>query len=345
MHTLQQCLTDLSKACRHGSKLPLVVSYSEKMLNEQLHDAVKANLPVFDRVYMDKCEKAYSQGFEAAIAGKLDLSRKAFELAETILASKPLFYESRLLCKAFLLASEAYLDYSLKEFNSARDRLMEAIQCDEILETQFSYRILHIHRVHLVENLMRLEFHAGRKSEAFALAHSLLLYLGGIAPALSISGAWGQELLSKVAPEVVCMKFAGITTDVAQFLAPLSTAEAREFFSVSALCFESCNHKYCPPAALEWFVIKRTFCDEQYLNFLSQASECLARGPQATPGLWSAIALDAISACDALFPEAEATKREILADAMNWGFIPRKLKALFASKAANLQMNHSSANA
>ena len=342
MKTLQENLYNLSEACRLGAKIPVTISLDEKMLNEQLHGAVKANLPIFDRAYMDKCEKAYAQGFEASIVGKFELSRKAFAAAESVLESKPLFYESRLLIKVFLRAAQAYLDYSLKDFDLAKARLLEAIQCDEILETQFGYGILHIHRVHLVENIMRLEFQAGHKHEAFKLGHGLLFYLAGIAPALPIPGGWGQELLSKVTPEVVRSKFIGITTDVAQFLAPMNPDAAREFVC-AASTFDTASKQYCPSEAIEWFAIKEAFSSERYLDFLSLASAFLAMGPRAAPGLWSAVALDAVGVCE-VFPEAEAIRKEILAGAMDWGFMPRKLKALFVSKAADLQVKHGSAS-
>jgi hypothetical protein len=338
MKTIQQSLYEVSEACRKGAEIPAIAEQEDKILNDEIRCAIKANLPVFDLTYIGKCEKAYTQGFEAAVLGKSDAASRAFDIAETILKSNPLFYESRLLCTSFLRAAAAYLDYSLKDFDSARTKLLEAIECDDVLETQFGYSTLHIHRVHLVENIMRLEFQAGRPLEALSLARSLLLYLAGTTPELPAPGNWGQARLSRISPEIVSSKFAGITAGVAHFLAHLDAPTARRFFYFVNPNCDSGKQEYCHPQAMEWFAIKNAFCDAQHLDFLSRASEFLVKGPQAVAGLWSAVALDVVEACDTLLPEAKTAQREIVADAMRWTFIPRRLKPLFVRRAEDLHL-------
>src|ERR1700761_4418361 len=116
MHTVQESIQHASEALLSGARLPLTVTDDDKIVNLQLSESVKANLPVFDRVYMDRCEKGYSEGFDAAVVVKLQFAKEAFAMAEAILESKPLFYESRLLSKSFLRAAQAYLDYAEKNF-------------------------------------------------------------------------------------------------------------------------------------------------------------------------------------------------------------------------------------
>jgi tetratricopeptide (TPR) repeat protein len=339
MKTLQQSLHEASEACRKGARVPPIRTQDEKVLNDELRGAIKANLPVFDRVWIDKCEKAYSRGFEAALAGKSDIARKAFEIAESVLQTNPLFYESRLLSTSFLQAAAAYLDYSLKDFDAARAKLLEAIQCDDVLEAQFGYSTLHIHRVHLLENIMRLEFQADHPREALSLARSLLLYLAGAAPEVSAPGNWGQDRLARVPAEAVSSKFAGIAADVAQFLAPLDVSAAREFFCLVFPSFHSGKQEYCHPQAMQWFAIKKAFYSAQHPDFLSKASEFLVKGPQASPGLWSAVVLDVIALCDTLLPQAEVVRRQIVSDAMSWEFMPRRIKALFVRRAEDMKLH------
>ncbi|HEY5027006.1 MAG TPA: hypothetical protein VIK39_01235 [Candidatus Angelobacter sp.] len=337
MNTVQESIHRVSEALLNGAKLPLTVTNDDKTVNIQLRESVKANLPVFDRVYMDRCEKGYSEGFDAALGGKLQFAKEAFAMADAILESKPLFYESRLLSKAFLRAAQAYLDYAVKDFIQARNRLQEAMQCDEILETKFGYTILHIHRVHLVENIMRSEFQAGRKCEAFALAQALLLYLAGINQELPIPGKWGQELLGKIAPKILHSKLVGITADMAQYLAFMDPIVAREFFLLVAAPLNSGNPEFLQADVLEWFVLKEMYLNGAPADFLSRASEFLAQGPRAVPALWAAVTLDVVVACEAL-PDSEMARKQILAGAVNWGFIPRKLRPQFLEKASELNL-------
>lgn len=331
-------LAALAEACRQGALLPLNFSQDEKALNRQLHAQVKEQLPVFDLRYMDLCEKAYSEGFDAAIVGKLDISEKAFAAAENILATKPLYHECRLLTKAFLRAAQSFLDYTQKKFDQARLKLEEAIQCDEILESQYGYKLLHIHRVHLVENIMRNEMRAQRPNEAFCLAASLLRYLAGVGETLPIAGQWGQNFLAEVTGDTVRAKFAGIAGDVAQYLAGKSGLAARQAYAQAVPELPQGECRYAMPEVMDWFKLKGQFCEGQSPEFLASATAFLKQGPRSVPVLWCATAFDAVMLCEELGSEADQTAREILTEAMKWPFISRSLKPMFFNKAEKAQL-------
>ena len=202
---------------------------------------------------------------------------------------------------------------------------------------KFGYTILHIHRVHLVENIMRSEFQAGRQREAFIMAQALLLYLAGVSQELPIQGKWGQEFLNKIDPRIVQSKLVGVTADVAQYLALMQPIAAREFFALVAAPLNAGNPAFVQADVLEWFVLKKMFLDGNQADFFSRASEFLNQGPRAIPALWAAVALDVVVACEAL-PDSEAARKQILAGAVNWRFIPRKLKPQFVEKAGKLNL-------
>src|SRR6185437_249757 len=86
--------------------------------------------------------------------------------------------EVKLLCKTFTCAASAYVHYRSRSFTEANNLLLTAIACDDELE-RLGYEMLHAHRLHLVENILKIEIRAKNIKRAFEISGGLLSYLGG----------------------------------------------------------------------------------------------------------------------------------------------------------------------
>lgn len=283
---------------------------------------------------MRGCRAASQRGLLAARRGQIAMADQSFGEARAILRSRKLSLESDLICRSFQAAAEAYLDYRRRAVDQARNRVHEALAIDVVLEGEYGYDILHLHRIQLVHNLMRIDAGCMHFEDAIDLGCRLLNYLEGGPEILPGPGPWGSTHIRSLPPEIVTAMFGQVTGEVALVLAGKGRDDARDLFAVVAphAQLEATSNCHHYPQAHAWFQVKQAFVGDDVARFLNRSSQFFADGRGDTPLLWYATAVDLAGLCDDLdLPEADMVKLQVARDAVTWEYLPPKLRSLLVA--------------
>jgi hypothetical protein len=305
--------------------------YFENLLSFQLESLIKKRLPLTDQLIFNWSTNIRSQGLAAARRGQFVTAEQLFAKARTPLELGKLSHEGSLLQKSFQEPAEAYLDYRRGHFDKARNRIFEALVSDAVLEDEFGYNLLFIHRLHLVKNLVRTEANSKCFNRAIELASQLLSYLKGSLDILPILGISDRERLMCQSSELVAAMFTQVTNEVALILIGKKRQFANELFAIIStqmkLQTNDNSHYYSQSEA--WFIVKQAFVSNNVEAFLERASQFLADRCGDTPLLWYATVIDLISLCDDLdFPGSNLFKLEVAQEAVNCPYLPKKFLPL-----------------
>ncbi len=303
---------------------------SGDLFSYNLQTKLESSLPLTDRLLMRCGAKARSEGLLAARRGHLVIAERYFAEARATLESNRLSFEGKLLYKSFLEQSQAYLDYCRGDFDRVHTRTLEALAIDILLEEEYGYDILLLHRIQLLHNLVRTDARCMRRDSALQLASQLLGYLAGRLEVLPILAAWGFDRLARQPKELVGVMFAQITGEVALILAGENRQFVGKLFAVvTRYLDDSTDDNSLPhPQANAWLLMKQAFVKNDISTFLEHSSKFLAQGRADTPLLWYATVIDLVDMCDTNVPESELVKQEVFKDATTWKYLPQKLLAL-----------------
>ncbi|MEH1840693.1 MAG: hypothetical protein V7L20_18530 [Nostoc sp.] len=318
--------------CQRGYAKPIktTTDSANKLVEEQLLRLITTRLPLTDQKLMGKFGNARFQGLNAVRQGNLMTAECAFAEARVPLQLNKLSLEGSLLYESLLEQSESYLDYRRGDFDKARNRIFKAIANDVVLESQYGYDILFLHRIHLAHNLVRIDAQRTCFENALELACQILSYLEGVSEVLPISGIWGYERVARQSPELVAIMFAEVTSEIAIILAGQNRQLARHLFAVTFahLHLQTNHNRHCHLQACVWLLIKQAFVNNDFATFLERASDFLAFGRADTPLLWYATVIDLITLWDELaLPDSELIRLEV-ANMATWEKLPQKFSSL-----------------
>ena len=318
---------------RLGSRKPIQIKLgsSGDLFSEKLQSLIENRLPLKDQLLMRRANNARNEALIAARRGQLAMAERFFAEARAPLESHSLSREGALLHKSFLEQAEAYLDYRRGHFEQVIIRTFEALAIDVVLEEEYGYEILHLHRIQLLHNLVRTHVRCMCLNKAVELACQLLSYLEGTLEVLPISSSWGFERIARLPSELVGAMFVQITSEIALLLAGMSRQVARDLFAFAAdkLQLQALCNSHPKEQANVWFLVKQAFLNDDYTMFLERAANFLVLGHADTPLLWYATVLDLFTLCDSLgLPESDLIQREIAEDAITWQYMPQKFFSL-----------------
>lgn len=278
-----------------------------RLLNRQMEKRLPSNVATATRL----CFAMSERGLAATRKGDVSTAEQAFQVAHVLLQSEKIPQESSLLGKSFYEAAMAYLDYSQGNFTQAQTRVQKALTYDSFLEQEFEYAILHIHRIQLAHNLMRIMIRQQHFEEGLALGYQLLHYMEGKVNGLPIPVVeWNSSLLRDMSPQLLDRMFALVTVEIALALTKSTLPSVTDVSSdrgwhMTAPCYR------CPPAHT-WLKAKEALIHHDERTFLRQATQFLADGPGEYPRLWYAFLADVVTFCNQL----EAIKAKDLKDAI-----------------------------
>ncbi len=321
------------KGYRLGCTKPIQLALRKygDLFTHTLYMLMKSRLPQKDQIIMQQAAKARENAVIAARCGSLVTAEHLFVEARAPLESNSLSPESRLLHRSFLEQAEAYLDYRNSDFERVYTRTSVALAIDAVLEKEYGYEILHIHRIQLLHNLVRTEARRMCCDRAIELAAQLLAYLEGVLEVLPFPGFWGSEYVVRQPKEVVAATFAQITSEIAVILAGKNPQLASSLLAVVRHHIQLQPHAshYGHPRAYTWFLLKEAFVGNDIATFLERASHFLAEGRADTPLLWYATVVDLVALCnDFDEPCKRIVEREVALDAATWKFLPHKFFTL-----------------
>jgi tetratricopeptide (TPR) repeat protein len=347
---------------RQGCVKPIEITSEiyNNLAEQKLQTLIVTRLPLTDQRLIARFGSARYRGLIAARQGNLMAAERAFTEARVPLKLGKLSPAGSLLYKSLLEQSESYLDYRRGDFEQARNRTLEAIENDVVLEEEYRYEILFLHRIHLVHNLVRIDARCMCFKRAIELACQILSYLEGTSEVLPIPGYWGYERMASQSPELVAAMFAAVTSEVALILAGQNRQLVGDLFAVisahmqlqangisipnrdsyssapttvdrvphsvtQGMFYPQKNRCNCHPRAHAWLLIKQAFVNKDFATFLERASDFLALGRADTPLLWYATVIDLVALCDELpIPDSDLVRQEVASEATTWENLPQK---------------------
>jgi len=339
-----ELLQAAAEAFQIGLQKPPRNSFEEGRIacRKLLNGVVMQRLTENQRILSARCKQYYTKAREAARRGDIGGSCQLFGMAKSIAGSQDLCREAQLLCAADIAAAEAYLEYCCEYYEQAVARLHDALVLDESLESEFGYCVLHAHRLHLVNNLIKTQARFSSPPAAMQLASSALAYLLGRTETMAVPGTWGQDKLSLLPKEVIAMMFAQAIGEIATLLAGIERTEAAELLDLATGQIDtSSDESVGEKQASEWLRIKRLFCSGDVNSFLTRASWFLAEGPGDTASLWQTIALDLSCEC-AADPASRPFAEMILQSAASWKMASQTVQKTISHLARSTSLRASS---
>jgi hypothetical protein len=322
---------------RQGYTKPTEITseISGDSFNHNLQTLIESRFPLTDQLLMHRARNARYQALSATRRGQFITAERLFTEAHATIQLNKLSTEGMLLYKSFLIQAETYLDYCRGDFVRVYTRTFEALEIDVILEEEYGYKILLLHRIQLLHNLVRTDAQRMYFEQAVDLASHLLSYLKGTVEVLPIQSLWGSKRVACLPSELVAAMFAQITGEIALILAGKNSEVALDLFAIAArnLKLQASDDCICHLQAYAWLLLKQAFVDNNITSFLEQSSNFLAKGRTDIPLLWYATVIDLIALCDKLnIPNSKLLRQEIARDTVTWQYLPKKFSLLLCSR-------------
>jgi len=317
-------LTEIRESFRRGRVLAPVASKSAGVLTaSRLVGALQTRLAPFELDRMSECEKSYTAAINAARLNDTATAERLLQAAWTAFDSPSLSSEGKLLCKTFTCAASAYVHYRRDSFGEANNLLLAAIECDDELERR-GYEMLHAHRLHLIENIIKTEIRAKNITRALEIGGQLLSYLSGARSGLDFSGTWNPASIEKTPSLVIRTSFAQVTSTIADIFFAYQDNGITIPFDLAAQCLNmQMKRKYVDFRALTWLRAKRRFLRGDVQGFLALSPLLISDGPSNTESLWFDVLLDLMSLLGEKGEQGINLRSEIAQWVGNCGFGPR----------------------
>jgi hypothetical protein len=333
--SIRQCCRQGPPATRSRGALNKQWELVRTRLFEEVRVRAFRRISPYERELLERIAHTTTQGRQAAANGMPSDSRRIFESAKKELTTcTEISEETRLLCIVEHAAAEAYLECLCGAHDNAHELLRDSYNAATKLWIDFGYAPMRAQRIHLLNNVIRVDALAGRYQSGITVVHSLLRHLSGD-PNVKLSELHNRGWMSTDIWEITTAlgEDAGprneflITQTIHEFallMSMLSHEEAQReagyiFYDVEMNRISS----RWPPALQSWFDLKRQFltCSgmKEFLcagqSFLSQEDETCSLL------LWFTVALDVAAVCD-FFPGDGSLEQEVLRGAAS-ASVPR----------------------
>ncbi|KST62923.1 hypothetical protein [Mastigocoleus testarum] len=315
--------------------IELVLSKYGDSFTHPLYTKIESRLSHPEWSHLQQTAHVRENALMAVRRGEFGIAERLFAEARTPLKANSLSCEGKLLHETFLEQAQAYLDYRRGNFEQVYIRMFNALRIDLVLEEEYDYEIMVIHRIQLLHNLVRTEACRGDFRRAMEIASTLLGYLSGTLEVLPFSGSWGRERLKSQSEKVLAATFSQITSEIALILAGKETQTINDLLAITLHHLQlSASNKNClHQRSYQWFRLKQAIANNNPASFLEKTSCFLASGRVDTPFLWYATVVDLVSLCKKFdFPCAELIIREVAQDVPEWKLFPKRLLALIDLK-------------
>lgn len=329
----------LHNAYRTGRSKPR--SSSAEQWREQLQNSLTTSTWEKDRPVLVRCGHYLNKARASAAAGETEAACLFFLKARLSAESKDLSAEGRLRAKTELAANEAYLEYCFGHFERAKQSLLVSMEAGQQMEQRFNSPFFHLHRIHLVNNMVKVEAAAQNLHGAMELAASVLLYLQQKAENLPVPGNWGSCYFREIPSDAIRFLTAQTTGEIAVALAGLPPSVVKKALQIllSRVKIDELCDSWQPEISA-WLRLKLLMADDeaQYAAYFARCIPYFSQGPGCTAGLWYLTALDVAAVCQPFHDsESSRLKQDIIADLRRMTHLPRRVRAIVNHLAANLE--------
>lgn len=329
------CIEEISELLlryRMGKDRKIIPSSvaSGTLFDEYLQKKLQSRLSIPEQDFIKLISNQSFRGLVFARRGFLDESVAYMNMTARQLQEASVNDETLLLCRSFFETAAAYVDCKCERWDRSAKRLLLALKIDKILEQECEYSVLHLHRIQLVHNFIRL-YSRYRQEDAINLANAVVEYLTGNRQTLPIIGQWNSSKLVSQYPEFIHAWLCEIIGEVGLLLAGQKLKNAKTLFNQ----FQSWRLLVCEYESerlYQWCQIKHYFLDSNIDNFIDLSSQFLVEGRDATSLtiLWYITVLDIMRFLEATHIETFCLFRdEVLKDIEEWEHCPRQIKRIF----------------
>ena len=204
----------------------------------------------------------------------------------------------RLCVESFLSAQSAYFVYTQRRYQDASALLARAFANDLRLETEHDFHILVMHRIQLLNNLMRIEARRRNWGETLVLGGVLLGYLEDPSEVAirSLAPPWNQgwiDSLEAIPTELVRATHAQVAREEVQILYRAAAAgeTADEISRILGCIARGASETQIG----RWIDFQNVRIDASRGDYFSAASAVLRAGSVPSEPLWRSVADDVIS--------------------------------------------------
>jgi hypothetical protein len=294
----REILEEIVSACRGSHRSGAAEPYRE-WFDELLAAHTRLRLDDRERGSLGAIEVEGRSGLIRARAGRHPDAEDHFRRAQRLLEILPLGDEARALGESMLGAQRAYCYYRLGDDARARSLLERSFALDVLLDEQHGYHVLHMHRIQLVHNMIRIDARRGRWRTALSVAHAVLAYLE--APTRTELRAlpspwclgWSGAFAHALPGNLVRAMHAQIAEELAQMVAEVAAAGtppeeiSATLASVGAPPFNG--------QVDEWIEFQRARFDTDHRDPLAALLPLLRRGAEPSAPLWVSAAKAALA--------------------------------------------------
>lgn len=317
------------QAYQHGRLLPRVLSKSNWKAEWQERLKIHTHGSQQEQLMVLRCAQLAGKARASAGIGDIAVSCQLFGFARSLGDRKELSEEGRLRCRLEVAAAEAYLDYYCGDFEQAQIKLFESLSAAQELEDRFGYELLHVHRIHLLNNLVKVRAREGHLTRAMELAAKIILYLQDKAIMSGVPGSWGAPYSRHLRMEDRQFLSGQLVAEIAAAVIAASTDELHHAFTLLLDRVDMDQfHPSWQPESYVWVRLKAL--RETSNDLPGYARRCLRyleQGPGKAPLLWHLTALDVATACENLEKrDAAFFKYEVLTDIKAMHSLPRNIR-------------------
>ena len=169
-------MSALIAASRAGVKKHTSIP-QEDIFNIRLARLIARQFGARDRDCLRLIQAEGNSGLLASRRRALAAAQRHFSAGQALLNEGEMTPRARKLAMSILFAQKAYGLYARGDFSSATKLLRAAFASDLALEVDATFSLLAMHRIQLLNNLMRVEWRRGRWRQAVLLGVQLLQYL------------------------------------------------------------------------------------------------------------------------------------------------------------------------
>lgn len=332
----------LHAAYRIGRSQPR--SSSGEQWRLQLQNSLSTSTWEKDQPILVRCGQYLNKARASAAGGENQAACVSFLQARLWAESEDLSAEGRLRAQIEISANKAYIEYCFGNFEGARRSLLATMKAGQ--HSEEASKSHHIHRIHLVNNMIKVEAAAQNLNRAMELAASVFLYLEQKTDTLPVEGDWGSSYFQETSSEAIRFLKLQTSGEIAVALAGLAPSEVRKALQVlsSHIDIRELHDSWLPEMST-WLNLKFLMTDEaRHSAYLAGCIPYFSQGPGCAAGLWYLTALDVAAVCQP-FRDSEALllKREIIADLRAMQHFPRRVRGVVSRLAATLGETDSSA--
>jgi hypothetical protein len=319
MDVLESQLSDIREAYATGRIKPMVEISDRNPLQDLKLNLYTPISPV-EQTFMSKCARYRETALQATRRGEYALADSLLAEARKCMQAPELSPQARLFLQSAQEAANAYLDYRREDFESGIARIYRSLFIDEMLEVNYGYVYLFMHRIRLLLNLLRLKRRQNEEAEVLRMGFTLADYLEQKLPSLPFPTSWDAGQLNYLSLEQKTFFFEQAMAEIILLVA--GRVDVPEDFVYSLTEHTSPKQSMHGQLSLRshsWLQARLALQAEDHVRFLELVHPLISAGSGDFIWLWYGTVVDLVILCSKLsLNQAHLLLQDIVGDMASW---------------------------